>query len=92
MTPLLAEFEVPGAGSSSLCTGASRRVRRIPARLHNGFDYGTLVLQRRLANPSALHRLRADTLRRDLLYGCRIGLMGGCVSTLTSLDPRIRHE
>jgi len=58
-------------------------------RLYNGFDYDTLGLDNRLANPSTLHQFGTDTLGRDLLarvlYGCRISLMVGFVSTLISL-------
>jgi oligopeptide transport system permease protein len=57
--------------------------------LYNGFQYDTLGLDNRLANPSALHPFGTDTLGRDLLarvlYGCRISLMVGFVSTLISL-------
>ena len=57
--------------------------------LYNGFEYDTLGLENRLANPSALHPFGTDTLGRDLLarvlYGCRISLMVGFVSTLISL-------
>ena len=58
-------------------------------RLYNGFEYDTLGLDNRLANPSLLHLFGTDTLGRDLLarvlYGCRISLMVGFVSTLISL-------
>ena len=58
-------------------------------RLYNGFEYDTLGLDNRLANPSLLHPFGTDTLGRDLLcrvlYGCRISLMVGFVSTLISL-------
>lgn len=57
--------------------------------LYNGFAYDTLGLDDRLANPSLLHPFGTDTLGRDLLarvlYGCRISLMVGFVSTLISL-------
>ena len=57
--------------------------------LYNGFEYDTLGLDNRLANPSARHLLGTDTLGRDLLarvlYGARISLMVGLVSTLISL-------
>jgi oligopeptide transport system permease protein len=62
-----------------------------PALVHayNGFEYDTLGLDNRLANPSTLHPFGTDTLGRDLLarvlYGCRISLMVGFVSTLISL-------
>jgi len=58
-------------------------------QLYNGFAYDTLGLENRLANPSFLHPFGTDTLGRDLLarvlYGCRISLMVGFVSTLISL-------
>src|SRR3954469_20116764 len=58
-------------------------------QLYNGFEYDTLGLDNRLANPSTLHPFGTDTLGRDLLarvlYGCRISLMVGFVSTLISL-------
>src|SRR5581483_6326524 len=57
--------------------------------LYNGFEYDTLGLDNRLANPSFKHLLGTDTLGRDLLarllYGSRISLMVGLVSTLISL-------
>ena len=57
--------------------------------LYNGFEYDTLGLENRLANPTATHLLGTDTLGRDLLarvlYGSRISLMVGLVSTLISL-------
>jgi oligopeptide transport system permease protein len=57
--------------------------------LYNGFEYDTLGLDNRLANPSVEHLLGTDTLGRDLLarvlYGSRISLMVGLVSTLISL-------
>jgi ABC-type dipeptide/oligopeptide/nickel transport system permease subunit len=57
--------------------------------LYNGFEYDTLGLENRLANPSIKHLLGTDTLGRDLLarvlYGSRISLMVGFVSTLISL-------
>ncbi|HYZ85619.1 MAG TPA: ABC transporter permease [Bryobacteraceae bacterium] len=57
--------------------------------LYNGFEYDTLGLDNRLANPSLKHLLGTDTLGRDLLarvlYGSRISLMVGLVSTLISL-------
>jgi oligopeptide transport system permease protein len=57
--------------------------------LYNGFEYDTLGLDHRLANPSTLHPFGTDTLGRDLLarvlYGCRISLMVGLVSTVISL-------
>jgi oligopeptide transport system permease protein len=57
--------------------------------LYNGFEYDTLGLDNRLANPSIKHLLGTDTLGRDLLarvlYGSRISLMVGLVSTLISL-------
>jgi oligopeptide transport system permease protein len=56
---------------------------------YNGFEYDTLGLENRLANPSIKHLLGTDTLGRDLLarvlYGSRISLMVGFVSTLISL-------
>jgi oligopeptide transport system permease protein len=57
--------------------------------LYNGFEYDTLDLDNRLANPTARHLLGTDTLGRDLLarvlYGSRISLMVGLVSTLIAL-------
>lgn len=57
--------------------------------LYNGFEYDTLDLDHRLANPTLAHPFGTDTLGRDLLsrvlYGCRISLMVGFVSTLISL-------
>lgn len=57
--------------------------------LHSGFEYDTLGLDNRLADLSRLHPLGTDTLGRDLLarilYGSRISLMVGFVSTLISL-------
>jgi ABC-type dipeptide/oligopeptide/nickel transport system permease subunit len=53
--------------------------------LYNGFEYDTLGLDNRLANPTTLHPFGTDTLGRDLLarvlYVCRISLMVGFVST-----------
>jgi len=58
-------------------------------RQYNGFEYDTLGLDNRLADPTLLHPFGTDTLGRDLLarvlYGCRISLMVGFVSTLISL-------
>ncbi len=57
--------------------------------LYNGFEYDTLGLENRLANPSLQHPLGTDLLGRDLLarvlYGTRISLMVGLVATLISL-------
>ena len=57
--------------------------------LYNGFEYDTLDLDNRLANPTARHLIGTDTLGRDLLarvlYGSRISLLVGLVSTLISL-------
>jgi oligopeptide transport system permease protein len=57
--------------------------------LYNGFAYDTLGLDNRLGNPTRLHPFGTDMLGRDLLarvlYGCRISLMVGFVSTLISL-------
>ena len=57
--------------------------------LYNGFGYDTLGLDNRLADPTLKHLLGTDTLGRDLfariLYGSRISLMVGLVSTLISL-------
>jgi oligopeptide transport system permease protein len=57
--------------------------------LYNGFEYDTLALENRLANPTVQHPLGTDTLGRDLLarvlYGSRISLMVGLVATLISL-------
>jgi oligopeptide transport system permease protein len=57
--------------------------------LYNGFEYDTLGLDNRLANPSIKHLFGTDTLGRDLLarvlYGSRISLMVGIVATLISL-------
>jgi oligopeptide transport system permease protein len=56
---------------------------------YNGFSFETQDLGSRLANPSRDHLLGTDTLGRDLLarvlYGTRISLMVGLVSTLISL-------
>jgi oligopeptide transport system permease protein len=63
--------------------------------LYNGFEYDTLGLENRLANPSWQHPLGTDTLGRDLLarllYGSRISLMVGVVSTLISLAIGIAY-
>jgi oligopeptide transport system permease protein len=57
--------------------------------IYNGFDYDTLGLENRLANPSWQHPLGTDILGRDLLarllYGSRISLMVGFISTSISL-------
>jgi oligopeptide transport system permease protein len=57
--------------------------------LYNGFTYQTQDLAVRLADSSWLHPLGTDILGRDLLarllYGSRISLMVGLVSTLVSL-------
>ena len=57
--------------------------------LYNGFTYQTQDLSIRLADPSKLHPLGTDILGRDLLarllYGSRISLMVGLISTLVSL-------
>ncbi len=57
--------------------------------LYNGFTYQTQDLSSRLADPTWLHPLGTDILGRDLLarllYGSRISLMVGLVSTLVSL-------
>jgi oligopeptide transport system permease protein len=57
--------------------------------LYNGFTYQTQDLSIRLADPSWLHPLGTDILGRDLLarllYGSRISLMVGLISTLVSL-------
>jgi oligopeptide transport system permease protein len=57
--------------------------------LYNGFEYDTLGLENRLANPTVKHPFGTDTLGRDLLarvlYGSRISLMVGLVSTFISL-------
>jgi len=57
--------------------------------LYNGYGYDTLDLDNRLADPTLTHLLGTDTLGRDLLarvlYGSRISLMVGFVSTLISL-------
>jgi oligopeptide transport system permease protein len=57
--------------------------------LYNGFTYQTQDLSIRLADPSGLHPLGTDILGRDLLarllYGSRISLMVGLISTLVSL-------
>jgi oligopeptide transport system permease protein len=56
---------------------------------YNGFSFETQDLGSRLVNPSRAHLLGTDTLGRDLLarvlYGTRISLMVGLVSTLISL-------
>jgi oligopeptide transport system permease protein len=56
---------------------------------YNGFSFETQDLGSRLANPSRTHLFGTDTLGRDLLarvlYGTRISLMVGLVSTLISL-------
>jgi oligopeptide transport system permease protein len=56
---------------------------------YNGFTYDRQDLAQTLAGPSALHPLGTDMLGRDLLarllYGSRISLMVGLVSTLISL-------
>jgi oligopeptide transport system permease protein len=56
---------------------------------YNGFAYDRQDLSQKLAGPSALHPLGTDMLGRDLLarllYGSRISLMVGLVSTLISL-------
>jgi len=56
---------------------------------YNGFSFETQDLGNRLANPSRTHLFGTDTLGRDLLarvlYGTRISLMVGLVSTLISL-------
>jgi len=56
---------------------------------YNGFTYETQDLTSKLASPSRLHPLGTDMLGRDLLvrvlYGSRISLMVGLVSTLVSL-------
>jgi oligopeptide transport system permease protein len=63
--------------------------------LYNGFEYDTLGLDNRLANPTTLHPFGTDTLGRDLLarvlYGCRISLMVGFVSTLISLGIGVSY-
>ena len=56
---------------------------------HNGFSYETQDLASKLAAPTRVHPLGTDMLGRDLLvrvlYGSRISLMVGLVSTLVSL-------
>jgi oligopeptide transport system permease protein len=56
---------------------------------HNGFSYETQDLAHKLASPTRMHPLGTDMLGRDLLvrvlYGSRISLMVGLVSTLVSL-------
>jgi oligopeptide transport system permease protein len=56
---------------------------------YNGFTYETQDLTVRLADSSWLHPLGTDALGRDmlarLLYGSRISLLVGLVSTLVSL-------
>src|SRR5215467_3955366 len=57
--------------------------------LWNGSDYRSQDLVNTMANPSSLHPLGTDALGRDalarLLYGCRISLLVGTVSTAVSL-------
>lgn len=56
---------------------------------YNGFTYETQDLTNKLAAPTRLHPLGTDMLGRDLLvrvlYGSRISLLVGLVSTLVSL-------
>ena len=57
--------------------------------VYNGFEYDTLGLDNRLAQPSVRHPLGTDALGRDLLarvlYGTRISLTVGLISTLIAV-------
>jgi hypothetical protein len=56
-------------------------------RLYNGFEYDTLGLDNRLANPTLLHPFGTDTLGRDLLQTAQWAQYLGLRRVLQAHEP-----